>query len=341
MAKAELIDEHVSLKQCKLAVEALQKHNTKKEKELEETQLLAGKEQHIWLQITVKRMHTEKKIKPVKVPIKHPIVDPRTSPVCLISKDPQREYKDLLASHGIKFVSRVVGIEKLKGKFKSFEARRMLLRENDLFLADERVIPLLPKLLGKKWFDAKKQPIPVCMTRKDLKAELERAIESTYMHQNRGTCTSVKIGRAQQSAAHILDNLKLAVPGIVKNIKDGWENIQSLYLKTNSSVSLPIWSCDLGDGEGGRWDGVTVEDTAPEVEEGEGEGAEAEAPKPTPRASKEKEKKKRALDTAGEDTKPKKKAKSAVEPQPTPPKDVVAETSTKPSSKKAKKSKDR
>ena len=47
-------------------------------------------------------------------------------------------------------------MEKLKGKFKPFEARRTLLKENGLFLADERVIPLLPKLLGTKWFEAKK-----------------------------------------------------------------------------------------------------------------------------------------------------------------------------------------
>ena len=36
-----------------------------------------------------------------------------------------------------------------------------------------------------------RQPIPVCMTRKDLKGELERAISSTYFHQNQGTCTYV------------------------------------------------------------------------------------------------------------------------------------------------------
>jgi hypothetical protein len=93
---------------------------------------------------------------PSTSPIAHPLVDPRTSPICLITKDPQREYKDLVAQQGIKFISRVVGIEKLKGKFKPFEARRMLLRENGLFLADERVVPLLPKLLGKRFFEAKK-----------------------------------------------------------------------------------------------------------------------------------------------------------------------------------------
>ena len=89
-------------------------------------------------------------------PIRYPLVDPRTSAVCLITKDPQREYKDLLEEAGVRFINRVVGIEKLKGKFKSFEARRALLRENALFLADERVIPLLPRLLGKMFFTAKK-----------------------------------------------------------------------------------------------------------------------------------------------------------------------------------------
>jgi ribosome biogenesis protein UTP30 len=89
-------------------------------------------------------------------PIVHPLIDPRTTPICLITKDPQREYKDLLAAKGIKFISRVVGVAKLKGKFKPFEARRMLLKENGMFLADERVVPLLPPLLGTKFFQAKK-----------------------------------------------------------------------------------------------------------------------------------------------------------------------------------------
>ncbi|KAF8489626.1 ribosomal protein L1p/L10e family-domain-containing protein [Russula emetica] len=164
---AELIDSHVSVKQCRRA------------------------EENIWLQIAVKEIHGEAKLKPHKIPIKYPLVDPRTSAICLITKDPQREYKDLLEEAGVQFINRVVGIEKLKGKFKSFEARRALLRENALFLADERVIPLLPRLLGKIFFTAKKQPIPVCLKRKNLKGELERAIFSTYMHQNRGTCTCV------------------------------------------------------------------------------------------------------------------------------------------------------
>jgi ribosome biogenesis protein UTP30 len=89
-------------------------------------------------------------------PLAHPIVDPRTTQICLIVKDPQREYKDLLKQHNIKFIGRVVGIAKLKGKWKGFEERRQLLRENGLFLVDNRVAAMMPMLLGKMWFKAKK-----------------------------------------------------------------------------------------------------------------------------------------------------------------------------------------
>ncbi|KAG2065748.1 ribosomal protein L1 [Suillus decipiens] len=267
MAKTELIDSHISVKQCTRAVHALHAYASKKQKEQEEKELLPSNEQYVWLQVTVKRMHPEHKIKPFKIPLKHPLIDPRVTPVCLITKDPQREYKDLLESHKIKFISRVVGITKLKGKFKSYEARRMLLKENGMFMADERVIPLLPKLLGKKWFDAKKQPIPVCLTRKDLKGELERAIESTYMHQNRGTCTSVKIGLLSHAPEKILDNIKISLPAIVSNMKGNWDNIQNIHIKTNSSISLPIWTCEPGDATGGRWDGMVQSKDASEGSE--------------------------------------------------------------------------
>jgi ribosome biogenesis protein UTP30 len=53
-------------------------------------------------------------------------------------------------------VKRVVGVAKLKGKFAPFEARRQLMNEHDVFLADDRIIPMLPKLLGKKWMQDRK-----------------------------------------------------------------------------------------------------------------------------------------------------------------------------------------
>ncbi|OCH90448.1 ribosomal protein L1 [Obba rivulosa] len=321
MAKGQLIDEHVSAQQCKLAVDALLDHAQKVEEKRSENELLPGKEQNVWLVVTTKQMHPEKKLKPAKIPIAHPLVDPRTSSVCLITKDPQREYKDLLESHGIRFINRVVGITKLKGKFKPFEARRMLLKENGLFLADERVVPLLPKLLGKKFFEAKKQPIPVCLTRKDLKGELERAISSTYFHQNQGTCTSVKVGTLSQKPSQVLDNLKTALPAVVKHIKGGWDNVQSFHIKTNSSASLPIWSCDLGEEDGARWANFNLEEGSDSESAGSAEKKEDASDKediPAPSVAKGKKKAADSTAATGKPAKnapekPKKKTKSAVE----------------------------
>jgi hypothetical protein len=47
------------------------------------------------------------------------------------------------------------------GKWKPYENRRGLLKEHDLFLADDRVVPLLPTLLGKQFFNAKKYVQPI------------------------------------------------------------------------------------------------------------------------------------------------------------------------------------
>lgn len=62
-----LVDSHVSLKQCKLAIEALEAHTSKKEAKAADTELLPGKEQFLWLQIAVKKTQAEKKHKPCKM----------------------------------------------------------------------------------------------------------------------------------------------------------------------------------------------------------------------------------------------------------------------------------
>lgn len=327
----ELIDSTVSSSQCKLAIDALLKHALKHKSEKEQNALLPEKDQFVWLVLTTKKILAEKKLKPFRIPLAHPLIDPRTTAICLITKDPQREYKDLLESNNINFISRVVGIQKLKGKFKPFEARRMLLKENGLFLADERVVPLLPKLLGKPFFNAKKQPLPVCLTRKGLKSELENAVSSTYFHQNQGSCSSVKFGTVGfHDPTKLFNNLKTSLPLVVKSVKGGWDNIQSIHIKTNSSASLPIWSCELSDSKSGRWDGLTAVPVDAHDKEAE-EKSEADMADETVVEMKG-EKQQAAVDEEAVVTKKGKKRPVVTEEQPKRPKKakVVAEEPKKP-----------
>ena len=68
----------------------------------------------------------------------------------------------------------------------------------------------------------------------------------------------MKIGTISQKPAQVLANLETALPEVVKHIKGGWDNVQSFFLKTNSSAALPIWQCNLGAESGARWDGLVA-----------------------------------------------------------------------------------
>ena len=65
--------------------------------------------------------------------------------------------------------------------------------------------------------------------------------------------SSIKIATTSQTIKHTLENITVALPHIIAHIPDGWNNVQSLHIKTSQSVSLPIWTCDLGDGDDARW----------------------------------------------------------------------------------------
>lgn len=188
-------------------------------------------------------------------PLTHSLLDENAS-VCLLTKDPQREYKDLLQEKNIRLISRVVGVSKLKGKFKPFDARRELVRDHELFLADKRIVPLLPKLCGTVFYNARKFPVPVDLEhRKRLEPTLRGAIASTYYIQNKGSCSTVKIGFLNRhSPQELLENLGAALPTIVAKIPGKWQNVQNIEVKTGQSAALPIWNCRLSsEGEDPRW----------------------------------------------------------------------------------------
>ena len=109
------------------------------------------------------------KLVPVKIP--NPLLIPDKTEICLIVKDHQgeghKEAKKKVADMEACGVAKVLGISKLRNNYKPHEAKRQLCDSYDLFCADARVLPILPKLLGKSFFKKKKQPVPVDLTKKD------------------------------------------------------------------------------------------------------------------------------------------------------------------------------
>jgi ribosome biogenesis protein UTP30 len=84
-----------------------------------------------------------------------------------------------------------------------------------------------------------------------LKAELARAISSTYYNATTGTSASIRIATpSTSSTSQALENLLEAIPQVVAQIQDEWDNILSIGIKTSNSVFLPVYSAKLD----GRFD---------------------------------------------------------------------------------------
>ncbi|KAJ3074426.1 hypothetical protein HDU98_011303 [Podochytrium sp. JEL0797] len=197
--------------------------------------------QNFWLVIATKKMPSVLKIKPVKIPVKHSFA-PSDAEICLFTKDPQREFKDLLEAKGITSITKVIGVSKLKADYYSFEAKRQLCESFDLFLTDDRIIPLLPPLLGKTFFEKKRHPVPVSLKAKKIEAEIAKAISGTFLHLNKGLCNSVKIGTTFQTQTEVVENILFSLETIASKIPGHWKNIQSIHVKLSDSVSLPLYN---------------------------------------------------------------------------------------------------
>lgn len=228
----------------------------------------------IWLTFTTKRhIHDSKKLQPAKIVLPHPLnVNPEAT-ICLIVADPQRHYKNLVASEDFpeslrSRVTRIIDLKHLQAKFRQYEAQRNLYSEHDIFLADDRVINRLPKALGKTFYkNTTKRPVPVILQKKKLRehgtrgkrvrpdttevncrstdevvSEIEKAISAALVHLSPSSNTAVKVGFASMEPEALTENIaKVAQDMATKYVPKQKNGIKSIFVKGPETVALPVW----------------------------------------------------------------------------------------------------
>ncbi|XP_042479625.1 putative ribosome biogenesis protein C8F11.04 [Macadamia integrifolia] len=226
------------------AVDALLKWNESKKKKLEKAQLLE-QDDFLYLILTLKKIPANGRTNPYKIPLSHPLHSPEEE-LCLIIDDRSKNRltseaaKKKIQAEGIP-ISKVLKLSKLKTDYRPFEAKRKLCSSYDLFFADKRIIPLLPKLLGKEFFKKKKIPIPVDLTHQNWKQQIEYACGSALLFLRTGTCSVLKIARVSQSRDEIVANVVSAIDGTTEIIPKKWANVRSFHLKMSESLALPLY----------------------------------------------------------------------------------------------------
>ncbi|PNH06723.1 Ribosomal L1 domain-containing protein 1 [Tetrabaena socialis] len=209
---------------------------------------LFDEEEVLYMQIAFKKMPMQpRKDKPVPLPLPHPLYTTEGQSICLFvkdaadgqgGKDAKKKLAKLEKNGG---VAKVVDTTKLRTKYESHEAKRKLCKSFDLFLADDRVLPSLPKLIGKSFFKKKKQPIPIDLRKSNWAAEVKKACACTYLFKGSGTCINIKVARSSFTAQQVEDNIHAALCAGVQHMPKKWANVQGVFLKTADSVALPLF----------------------------------------------------------------------------------------------------
>jgi len=146
-------------------------------------------------------------------------------------------------SEYMKCVKKVIGLDNLRKNYGRYDQRRELLSSYDLFLADDRIIPMLRSALGNKFIERKKFPVPLKLTKKEvLPLAVKRAVEATYMYQTRGTSMSVRAGNTGMPVDELVENFEAIVNGVAEKIPKKWKNILNISIKTTNSIALPFYS---------------------------------------------------------------------------------------------------
>ena len=254
--KQSQVSKRVDEELLKKAVGALLKHHqvAAAEKNDGKEQLL-GTDTSIQVQFTLEVTPNRPSRKPLRIEIPHSIYnvskengnDQLDEPeVCLIVKDESKQaVKDMIEQfpEHMGFIKKVLGLESLRKKHAQFSQRRELLKKYSVFMADDRILPMLTASLGKDFFKAKKHPIPVDITRKtSLPLVIKKALSSTFLHLSEGNCVTVRAGYTHMSSDQLVSNIVAILENGVPKIPRKWANIRAMAVKTPTSTSLPFYN---------------------------------------------------------------------------------------------------
>ncbi|RYR00638.1 hypothetical protein Ahy_B07g088762 [Arachis hypogaea] len=228
----------------KNAVEALLKWRDSNS-ESHKPKLFDADEEFVYLVVTLKTIPHKSRVNPYKVPLPHSLLSPFNE-TCLIiddrskSKLTKQEAQKKIKADNVA-VSKVLKLSKLASDYRPFEAKRKLCDSYDLFFADKRVVPLMPRLLGKKFFKKKKVPVQVDLTKKNWKEQVDKACSSALLFLGTGTCCVVKVAKVSMESEQIVENMMAAIEGVVEVVPKKWANVRSLHVKLYESLALPVF----------------------------------------------------------------------------------------------------
>lgn len=226
------------------AVSAL-KESIEKLKDKRSVQKLFDEEK-VALQFSFKKLPIGKR-QTIKVVLPHP---PKRD-TCIFIKDLDKKSRDFLATKSayddifkeneITDLS-VIPVKDLKINYTNYESKINLTNMYELFLADSRIIRLIPSFLGSAFQKRNNCLVQVHLDQRDLKKEFERALSiTTCTLRGRGSSSQLVVGHIYQATEFLAKNIVDCFEEIQKHVPGGLENIRNAQIKCGDSLAIPLY----------------------------------------------------------------------------------------------------
>ena len=273
--------EHIRAETQRIQQASSKKDLLKADNDDSEEDAADGDDTPVWLNVSTKQHIVDRnRLKPSRISVPHSLNSSPNLRICLITADPQRGAKNVVADPSFPVnlssrINRIIGFTKLKARYKTFEQRRELLSEHDIFLADDRIVTRLPNTLGKPFYKGTaKRPIPVDIASQNrvdgkrvkpsrgvvrskedkvaafasptkVAAEIMRSIDSVPVTLKPGTSMAVRVGLASFTPQQLSENVSSVIKQVIeKHVVKGWRNVKGLYIKSPTSMAIPVWLAD-------------------------------------------------------------------------------------------------
>ncbi|CAN6642099.1 ribosome biogenesis protein Utp30p [Trichomonascus vanleenenianus] len=222
-----------------------------------------GQKEPVYLQTTLAKPAAEKR-KPVPLLIRLPHRLHKTSElaISLVVRDPQSAATKVLLDEDAPTYTTlkdVISVKKLKQKMRSKKEADKFKHETDLIVADERVIEVIPPVLGFDFYKSgKNMPVPIKLAPPPKTAaqrrEAKTAIDAEFVKLQikgitrcvrvaitSGTCLSAHIGYTNMPPEQIAANIE-AVKAVLKEQFDFTKkkNVRAFHIKSPESAGLPV-----------------------------------------------------------------------------------------------------
>ena len=133
-----------------------------------------------------------------------------------------------------------MNVDDIKKLNKDKKLVKKLAKKYDAFVASQKLIKKIPRLMGPGLNRAGKFPT-VLGTSDDLDAKLNEIRSTVKFQLKKVICMNVAVGNVSMTADQLKTNIKLAVNFLVSLLKKAWQNIKVLYIKSTMGPPMQIY----------------------------------------------------------------------------------------------------